>query len=66
MAAGNESFFTAKLDDFDANTIGALLSRIHDLEASYDNSSSVQPVAKLVENVPNCKNRNQPRESSLF
>ena len=60
MAVHNEIFFTAKLANFNyhANTTGALLARLQDLEASYDNSSVVQPSAKLVERVPNCGSRN--------
>ena len=55
MAAHSESFFATKLADFDydANSIGVLLSRLQDLEAAYDNSSSVQSVAKLIEKVLN-------------
>ena len=58
LAAHNEKFFTAKLADFDyyANTIGAFLARFRDLLAFYDNSSAVEPRAKLVEKVPKCGN----------
>ena len=51
IAAHNEKFFTVNLTNFDyhANTIGALLARLRDLEAFYDNSSVAEPRAELME-----------------
>ena len=46
--------FAANLVDFDyhANTIGALLVRLRDLEASYDNLSVLEPMAEFMKGFP--------------